>query len=136
MTTPVHYQVTDGVAVLTIDNEPVNSISAAVRTGIASGIEWAVSDPDVLAIVLMGARDVFCGGAEVREFNTPSQRQSPTLPELNKLQDECPKPMVAAIAGFAFGGGLEVAMACHWRIARRSTKLGLPEVKLGLMPGS
>ena len=136
MTTPVHYQVTDGVAVLTIDNEPVNSISAAVRTGLASGIERAVSDPDVSAIVLMGARDVFCGGAEVREFNTPRQRQSPTLPELNKLQDECPKPMVAAIAGFAFGGGLEVAMACHWRIALRGAKLGLPEVKLGLMPGS
>jgi 3-hydroxyacyl-CoA dehydrogenase len=136
MTTPVHYQITDGVAVLTIDNEPVNSISAAVRAGIASGIERAVAAPDVSAIVLMGARDVFCGGAEVREFNTPLQRQSPTLPELNKLQDECPKPIVAAIAGFAFGGGLEIAMACHWLIALRGAKLGLPEVKLGLMPGS
>ncbi|NPC56932.1 3-hydroxyacyl-CoA dehydrogenase NAD-binding domain-containing protein [Caenimonas soli] len=136
MTTPVHYQVTDGVAVLTIDNGPVNSISAAVRAGIAAGIERAVADPGVSAVVLTGARDVFCGGAEVREFNTPLQRQSPTLPELNQLQDKCPKPMVAAIAGFAFGGGLELAMACHWRIGLRGATLGLPEVKLGLMPGS
>jgi 3-hydroxyacyl-CoA dehydrogenase len=136
MNSPVHSHTIDGVAVLTIANAPVNSISAAVRTGLAAALKRAGDDPAVVAIVLVGADGAFCGGAEVREFNTPRQRQSPTLPELNAIQDACPKPLVAAIAGFALGGGLEVALACHWRVALPGVKFALPEVKLGLMPGA
>jgi len=133
---PVHYEIDDRVGIITIAHPPVNSISAAVRTGIAAALERAQADPTVTAIVLMGAGDAFSGGAEVREFNTPRQLQRPTLPELNALQDRCSKPVVAALAGFAFGGGLELALACHWRIALEGTRMGLPEVRLGLMPGS
>lgn len=133
---PVHYEIDDRVGIITITHPPVNSISAAVRTGIATALQRAQADPTVTAIVLMGAGDAFSGGAEVREFNTPRQLQRPTLPELNALQDGCSKPIVAALAGFAFGGGLELALACHWRIALEGTRMGLPEVRLGLMPGS
>lgn len=133
---PVQYQVQDRVAVLTIANPPVNSISAAVRTGIAAELQRAQADPGVVAIVLLGEGAAFSGGAEVREFNTPRQLQPPTLPELNVLQDACTKPIVAALAGFAFGGGLELALACHWRVAVQGTRLALPEIRLGLMPGS
>ena len=136
MNTPVHSETRDGVAVLTLANPPVNSISAALRTALAAALQAADADPAVHAIVLTGAGGVFCGGAEVREFNTPAQRQSPTLPELNLVQDGLRKPLVAAIASFALGGGLEVALACHWRVAKAGARLGLPEVKLGLMPGS
>jgi 3-hydroxyacyl-CoA dehydrogenase len=135
-TTLVHTALDDGVAIVTIENPPVNSISAAVRAALAGALEAANRDPDVRAIVLVGANDVFCGGAEVREFNTPAQWQSPMLPELNLLQDSLAKPLVAAIGGFALGGGLELALGCHWRVATAHAQLGLPEVKLGLMPGS
>ncbi|HSV81467.1 MAG TPA: 3-hydroxyacyl-CoA dehydrogenase NAD-binding domain-containing protein [Ramlibacter sp.] len=136
MNTPVHSETRDGIAVLTLANPPVNSISAALRTALAAALQAADADPAVRAIVLTGAGGVFCGGAEVREFNTPAQRQSPTLPELNLVQDGLRKPLVAAIEAFALGGGLEVALACHWRLAKAGARLGLPEVKLGLMPGS
>jgi len=136
MNIPVHSETRDGIAVLTLANPPVNSISAALRTALAAALQAADADPAVRAIVLTGAGGVFCGGAEVREFNTPAQRQSPTLPELNLVQDGLRKPLVAAIEAFALGGGLEVALACHWRLAKAGARLGLPEVKLGLMPGS
>ncbi|HYF17983.1 MAG TPA: 3-hydroxyacyl-CoA dehydrogenase NAD-binding domain-containing protein [Ramlibacter sp.] len=126
----------DGVAVLGLANPPVNSISAALRVALGRALVQADADPAVRAIVLVGDGGAFCGGAEVREFNTPAQRQSPTLPELHRIQDGLRKPLVAAIEGFAFGGGLEVALACHWRLARTDAKLALPEVKLGLMPGA
>src|SRR2546423_1610700 len=136
MTSSVHFDVRERVAVLTFDNPPVNSISADVRAALAGALAAADADPSIRAIVLAGARSVFCGGADVREFNTPAQRRSPTLPELNLLQDGLTKPLVAAIDGVAFGGGLELALACHWRVATGQARLGLPEVKLGLMPGS
>src|SRR5687768_4872301 len=113
MNTPVQSDTRDGIAVLTLANPPVNSISAALRTALAAALQAADADPAVRAIVLTGAGGVFCGGAEVREFNTPAQRQSPTLPELNLVQDGLRKPLVAAIEAFALGGGLEVALACH-----------------------
>jgi 3-hydroxyacyl-CoA dehydrogenase len=126
----------EGVAVLTLDNPPVNSISADLRQALAAALAAADADPAVGAIVITGARGTFCGGAEVREFNTPAQRRSPTLPELNRLQDGLHKPLVAAIEGVALGGGLELALACHWRVAAHGAQFALPEVGLGLMPGS
>jgi 3-hydroxyacyl-CoA dehydrogenase len=130
------YSVRDGVAVVTMHNPPVNSMSAANRAAVADGLRAAEADPAVRAVVLIGAGKAFSGGAEIREFNTPKARQSPVLPELNDMQDAMQKPLVAAIAGFALGGGLELALGCHYRVAAPKAQLGLPEVKLGLLPGS
>ena len=130
------YSVTDGVAVITMNNPPVNSMSAANRAVVGAGLQKAEADPAVKAVVLIGSEKAFSGGAEIREFNTDKARASPVLPELNDMQDALTKPLVAAIGGFALGGGLELALGCHYRVAMPKALLGLPEVKLGLLPGS
>src|SRR5207237_1023639 len=94
----------------------------------------AEADPAVKAVVIIGSAKAFSGGADIREFNAP--RLKPDLPEVNDQQDAMSKPLVAAIGGFALGGGLELALACHYRIALPKSQLGLPEVKLGILPGS
>ncbi|HJS38396.1 MAG TPA: 3-hydroxyacyl-CoA dehydrogenase NAD-binding domain-containing protein [Burkholderiales bacterium] len=128
------YSVRDGIAVITLNNPPVNGLGNALRAGIAAGLEKADGDPDVKAVVLIGSSKVFSGGADIREFNTPMKK--PNLPEVNDLQDSMQKPLIAAIGGFALGGGLELALGCHYRVATEKTVLGLPEVKLGILPGS
>jgi len=130
------YSVADGIAVITMNNPPVNSMSAANRAVVGEGLKKAEADPAVKAIVLIGSEKAFSGGAEIREFNTEKARQSPVLPELNDIQDALNKPLVGAIGGFALGGGLELALGCHYRVAMPKAQLGLPEVKLGLLPGS
>jgi len=136
MSAAAAYSVADGIAVITINNPPVNSMSAANRALVGEGLKKAGADPAVKAIVLIGSEKAFSGGAEIREFNTERSRQSPVLPELNDMQDALKKPLVAAIGGFALGGGLELALGCHYRVAMPKAQLGLPEVKLGLLPGS
>ena len=106
----VAYQRIDEVAVLTIDNPPVNTLSADVRARLGALLQRAEEDPEVQAVVITGSVHGFSGGAEVREFNTPRQLQSPTLPELNAAQDRIAKPLIAAISGFAFGAGLELLL--------------------------
>src|SRR6478609_1996796 len=128
------YAVRDGVAVITLDNPPVNGLGNALRAGIADGLKRAEADPNVKAVVLIGAGKAFSGGADIREFN--QKREKPDLPDVNDQQDALKKPMVAAIGGFALGGGLELALGCHYRVAAPRTLLGLPEVKLGILPGS
>ncbi|MGD9953140.1 MAG: 3-hydroxyacyl-CoA dehydrogenase NAD-binding domain-containing protein [Burkholderiales bacterium] len=128
------YSVRDGIAVITMKNPPVNGLGNALRAGIAQHLEHADSDPDVKAVVLIGSAKAFSGGADIREFNKPVTK--PNLPEVNDLQDSMQKPLVAAIGGFALGGGLELALACHYRVALEKSVLGLPEVKLGILPGS
>jgi 3-hydroxyacyl-CoA dehydrogenase len=130
------YSVVDGIAVITMNNPPVNSMSAANRVHVGGALQKADADPAVKAIVLIGSEKAFSGGAEIREFNTEKSRVSPVLPELNDIQDNLKKPLVAAIGGFALGGGLELALGCHYRVAMPKAQLGLPEVKLGLLPGS
>src|SRR6185369_3513215 len=130
------YTVRDGIAVITMNNPPVNSMSAANRVHVGGALKAADADPAVKAIVLIGSEKAFSGGAEIREFNTEKSRVSPVLPELNDIQDGLKKPLVAAIGGFALGGGLELALGCHYRVAMPKALLGLPEVKLGLLPGS
>jgi 3-hydroxyacyl-CoA dehydrogenase len=130
------YSVRDGIAVVTMNNPPVNSMSAANRVHVGGALKQADADPAVKAIVLIGSEKAFSGGAEIREFNTEKSRISPVLPELNDIQDNLKKPLVAAIGGFALGGGLELALGCHYRVAMPKAQLGLPEVKLGLLPGS
>jgi 3-hydroxyacyl-CoA dehydrogenase len=128
------YTVRDGVAVITMNNPPVNGLGNALRAGILQGLERAAADAQVKAVVLIGAGKSFSGGADIREFGKP--REKPDLADVNDAQDAMQKPLVAAISGFALGGGLELALACHYRIAAPKAQLGLPEVKLGILPGS
>ncbi len=128
------YSVRDGIAVITLQNPPVNGLGNALRAGIADGLTQAAADPEVKAVVLIGSAKAFSGGADIREFGKPMT--SPNLPEVNDMQDAMQKPLVAAIGGFALGGGLELALGCHYRIAAPKSLLGLPEVKLGILPGS
>ncbi len=124
----------DAIAIVTVNNPPVNALSAAVRRGIFESIKTAAADPQVKAVVLTCAGRTFIAGADITEFGKPPQ--SPGLGEVIAEIENCPKPVVAAIHGTALGGGLEVALGCHFRVATKDAKLGLPEVKLGLLPGA
>ena len=134
MTDATQYAVRDGIAVLTMNNPPVNGLGNALRAAIMERLKEADADAAVQALVIIGSEKAFSGGADIREFNAP--RLKPDLPEVNDQQDAMGKPLVAAIGGFALGGGLELALACHYRVAAPRAQLGLPEVKLGILPGS
>jgi 3-hydroxyacyl-CoA dehydrogenase len=123
----------DAVAIVMVDSPPVNALSAAVRKGILEGVKSASADPQVQAIVIACAGRTFIAGADITEFGKPPQ--SPSLHEVIVLIENTPKPVIAAIHGTALGGGLELALGCHFRVATKDAKLGLPEVKLGLLPG-
>jgi 3-hydroxyacyl-CoA dehydrogenase len=124
------------VAVITLKNPPVQALSLGLRAAIADGVERAATDASIKAVVIAGSGSAFCGGADVAEFGLPAMFASPSLADLFALIENCPKPVVAAINGLALGGGLELAMACHYRVAAAAAPLGLPEVKLGLLPGA
>jgi 3-hydroxyacyl-CoA dehydrogenase len=130
----VHSRVDDGIAVITVDQPPVNALSTAVRRGLSAAVKNASADPEVKALVIVGAGRSFISGADIREFDQPLQ--PPALGDVINDIEACAKPVVAAIHGVALGGGLEVALGCHFRIAAKDAKLGLPEVKLGLLPGA
>jgi len=134
--TSADYTSHGAVAVIRLDNPPVNALSASVRKGIADGLDRAADTDSVTAVILTGAGSTFCGGADVTEFNTAQMLAAPDLHDLLELIESFPKPVIAALNGLAFGGGLELAMCCHYRVALASTQLGLPEVKLGLLPGA
>lgn len=133
---PVTYTLQGQVAVLTMNNPPVNGLGYALRNGILTALDRALADPAVTAVVLTGGEQLFSGGADVREFGTPKSSMSPNLRDVISAIESAPKPVVAAIAGHALGGGLELALGCHFRVARKDATLGLPEVKLGLLPGA
>ena len=128
------YAVRDGIAVITLNNPPVNGLGNALRAALMEHLKKAEADPAVKAVVLIGSAKAFSGGADIREFGKP--RTQPDLQEINDQQDAMKKPLVAAIGGFALGGGLELALGCHYRVALPRAQLGLPEVKLGILPGS
>jgi 3-hydroxyacyl-CoA dehydrogenase len=131
------YAVHGHIAVITLDNPPVNGLGHALRKGIVDGINRAVADPRVDAIVLIGAgSNGFSGGADIREFNTPAASAEPHLRQVIATVERTPKPVVAAIHKVAMGGGLELALGCHYRIAAPGAQLALPEVKLGILPGA
>jgi 3-hydroxyacyl-CoA dehydrogenase len=136
MSEAASYSLRDGIAVITMNFPPVNGLGSVLRPGILDGIRKAEADPGVKALVIWGSPKVFSGGADIREFNTPKSFAPPSLPEINEAQDAMRKPMVAAIGGFAMGGGLELALGCHYRVAAPRAQLALPEVKLGILPGS
>ncbi|MGV7243007.1 3-hydroxyacyl-CoA dehydrogenase NAD-binding domain-containing protein [Caballeronia sp. M23-90] len=132
----VDYTTRDGIAVITLNNPPVNGLGFSTRLGIVEGIERAQADASVRAIVLIGAGKAFSGGADITEFNTPKATQEPTLHTVIKVVEASPKPVVAAIHSVAMGGGLELALGAHYRIASAGAQIALPEVKLGLLPGA
>jgi 3-hydroxyacyl-CoA dehydrogenase len=123
-----------GVAIVRVDNPPVNALGRAVRDGITDAVTQAQSNAEVQAIVLVCAGKTFIAGADIREFGKPHEGKS--LGEVLDAIERGPKPVVAAIHGTALGGGLEVALTCHYRIAKPGSKFGLPEVKLGILPGA
>lgn len=130
----VHARRDGDVLVVTIDHPPVNALSADVRAGLARAIDQAQRDPQVRAVLLTGAGNNFIAGADIREFGKPPR--PPALPDVCNQIEACAKPVVAALHGAALGGGLEVALAAHYRVALPGAKLGLPEVTLGLLPGA
>jgi len=134
MSDVAHYAVRDGIAVIGMNNPPVNGLGNALRAALMEHLKKAETDAAVKGVVIIGSAKAFSGGADIREFNKP--REKPDLFEVNDQQDAMSKPLVAAIGGFALGGGLELALACHYRIAAPRAQLGLPEVKLGILPGS
>src|ERR671934_1519984 len=137
----VRYEIIDSVAVVTIDNPPVNALSPEVWEGIDVAVSRAVADPNADAIVLIGAGSTFIAGADIKVFDTLKTgadslaRSANTHALLGRLEDAS-KPLVAAIHGNALGGGLEVAQACHFRVATKDAKVGQPEVLLGIIPGA
>jgi len=123
-----------GIAVATLDNPPVNALSAALRADLGAALAQAMADPGVTALVIAAKGRAFIAGADISEFGKPPVL--PVLPDLLAAIENAPKPVVAAIEGVALGGGLEVGLACHGRVASPAAKLGLPEIKLGLIPGA
>ena len=127
-------EIESNIAVLTLNSPPVNALSANVREGLHVGVKRAIDDEDTKAIVLICEGRTFIAGADITEFG-----QAPKGPSLFEVQDmieDSPKPVISAIHGTALGGGLEVALTCHYRIAVPSARCGLPEVNLGLLPGA
>src|SRR5215213_2815154 len=135
-TSPISTHKHGDVLVVTSNNPPVNALGAAVRQGLVAAIEQAEADDTVKAVVIACEGQTFFAGADVSEFGTPKAFEQPMLPQVVDRIEDCAKPVVAAIHGTALGGGLEVALACHYRVAVPSAKLGVPEVKLGLLPGA
>ncbi|MFN3725515.1 MAG: 3-hydroxyacyl-CoA dehydrogenase NAD-binding domain-containing protein [Allosphingosinicella sp.] len=136
MTTPITTTRHGDVLIITSNNPPVNALGHSVREGIVNGIEEANRDAEVKAVVIIAEGQTFFAGADISEFGTPKSFEYPALPQVVDIIENCTKPVVAAIHGTAFGGGLEVALASHYRVAVPSAKLGVPEVKLGLLPGA
>jgi 3-hydroxyacyl-CoA dehydrogenase len=130
------YELHGPVAVITLDNPPVNGLGHATRAGVVAGVERANADAAVAAIVFIGAGKLFSGGADIREFNTPKATAEPALRTVIRTVEASGKPVVAAIGGACMGGGLELALGCHWRVASPVAMVALPEVRLGLLPGA
>ncbi len=131
-----NYELRGNVAVITLNNPPVNGLGHETRLGITSGLEKAHADANVKAIVITGAGKAFSGGADIREFGTPKALAEPNLPSVILALEASTKPTVAAIHTVCMGGGLELALGCHYRVAAPGTQVALPEVKLGLLPGA
>jgi 3-hydroxyacyl-CoA dehydrogenase len=136
MSEVVTYELRGPVAVVHMDRPPVNSLGAALRTGIADAMDRAMADAAVQAIVLVGTARAFSAGADVTEFGTANATREPNLRVLLTGIEALTKPVVAAIGGQCLGGGFELAMGCHFRVALADAQLGLPEVKIGLLPGA
>lgn len=131
-----HYERRGTVAVLQIDHPPVNGLGHVTRKALLEGLERALDDAAVKVVVITGTDKVFSGGADIREFNTPAALAEPNLLQVIDAVERSPKPVIAAVNGVCMGGGLELALGCNYRVATPDAALGLPEVKIGLLPGA
>src|SRR3954471_10050964 len=131
----VKFETVDGIGVITVDNPPVNAMSPGVPEGSVASLDRGNADPAVKAMVLIGAGRSFIAGADIRQFG-----KGPSTPPTGRrhynVMDESENPVIAAIHGYALGGGLETALACHYRVAVPSARVGLPEVQIGILPGA
>jgi 3-hydroxyacyl-CoA dehydrogenase len=130
------YQAHGAVAVITLNNPPVNGLGLATRTAVVDGIRSALADNAIKAIVITGAGKAFSGGADIKEFNSPKALAEPSLHTLINAVENSTKPVIAAIHTVCMGGGLELSLGCHYRVAAPGAQIALPEVKLGLLPGA
>lgn len=130
------YQTRGDVAVITLDNPPVNGLGHATRVGIVEGLDKALADDAIRAVVITGAGKAFSGGADIREFGSPKAIAEPNLLSVILALEASTKPIVAAVHSVAMGGGLELALGCHYRVAAPGAQIALPEVKIGLIPGA
>ena len=136
MTNPISTRKHGDVLIILSNNPPVNALGHSVRLGLVEAIEQAEADDSVKAVVIACEGQTFFAGADVSEFGTPKAFEQPMLPQVVDRIEACAKPVVAAIHGTALGGGIEIALSCHYRVAVPDAKLGTPEVKLGLLPGA
>ncbi len=130
------YELRGAVAVIAMNNPPVNGLGFDLRRGIVEGLDRAEADANVKAVLLIGGARAFSGGADIREFGSPRASAEPSLNTVIRMLESAKKPVVAAIGGACMGGGLELALGCHYRVAVEGAQIALPEVKLGLMPGA
>ena len=130
------YQVQGCVAVITLNNPPVNGLGHVTRKALVEGVRAAERDANVKAIVITGAGGAFSGGADIKEFNSPLALAEPNLHTVIDVVESCSKPVVAAIHTVCMGGGLELSLGCHYRVASKGAQIALPEVKLGILPGA
>jgi 3-hydroxyacyl-CoA dehydrogenase len=130
------YQAHGAVAVITLNNPPVNGLGLATRTAVVDGVKKALADDAIKAIVITGAGKAFSGGADIKEFNSPKALAEPSLHTLINVVENSTKPVIAAIHTVCMGGGLELSLGCHYRVATPAAQIALPEVKLGLLPGA
>jgi len=130
------FEARDGIAVLKLDNPPVNSLGHELREALVAGVERANADPGIKVLVLIGSGAGFSGGADIREFGTPKTLAHPNLRTVISEIEGSIKPVIAAVGGVCMGGGLELALACHYRVGAPGARIALPEVKLGLLPGA
>src|SRR5512133_1082295 len=130
------YNVRGRTAVITLDSPPVNGLGFALRSDLMAALDRAMADNDVKAVVVTGSERAFSGGADIKEFGTANASREPRLAVVIAAFEDSPKPIVAAIAGVCMGGGLELALGAHYRVAKSDAQIALPEVKLGLLPGA
>ena len=130
------YQVKGNIAVITLNNPPVNGLGHASRTAVVEGMLQALQDDAITAIVITGAGKAFSGGADIKEFNSTKAFAEPSLQSVINVIENASKPVIAAVHSVCMGGGLELALACHYRVATAGAQIALPEVKLGILPGA
>jgi 3-hydroxyacyl-CoA dehydrogenase len=134
MSAEVMFSKVGRIGIATVNNPPVNALAQAVRAGLSAAVDTALADPEVAALVIICDGRTFMAGADIREFGKPPV--PPGLAEVVRKIENGDKPVIAAIHGTALGGGFEVALGCHFRVAVASARVGLPEVKLGILPGA
>ena len=132
----INYHAIEGIATITMMSEPINALSLTMRQALTKYLQRAIDDDQVEAVMIASKLRVFSGGADIEEFRTGSLWEKPNLPDVCLMIENCKKTVIALIEGPAMGGALELALACDYRVATSDAMMGLPEIKLGLLPGA